>query len=52
VPFLAAPLVFGHCMIAKGVLLDGRAGLVYAGQRALAECMISLRLVRGSRARR
>lgn len=45
VPFLAAPLVFGHCLLAKGGWRDGRAGLTYAGQRAIAEAMISAKLL-------
>jgi hypothetical protein len=45
VPFLAAPLVGLHCLIGKGCLLDGRPGLKYAGQRTLAELIISLKLL-------
>lgn len=45
VPFLAAPLVFGHCLVARGGWRDGRAGLAYAGQRAIAEAMISAKLL-------
>jgi glycosyltransferase involved in cell wall biosynthesis len=45
VPFLAAPLVGVHCLVGKGCLLDGRPGLKYAGQRTLAELIISLKLL-------
>jgi glycosyltransferase involved in cell wall biosynthesis len=45
VPFLAAPLVAAHCLISKGCALDGRAGYTYAGQRAIAELIISLKLL-------
>jgi len=40
---LVAPLtMFIYCLIAKGGLLDGRAGLFYALQRATAEALLSL----------
>lgn len=52
VPFLALPAVLAHCLIAKGGVLDGRAGLVYAGQRALAETLISMKVIEHRRARR
>jgi glycosyltransferase involved in cell wall biosynthesis len=45
VPFLAAPLVAAHCLIAKRCMLDGKAGMKYAGQRAVAELLISLKLL-------
>jgi glycosyltransferase involved in cell wall biosynthesis len=45
VPFLAAPLVASHCLIAKGCALDGKAGLKYVGQRVIAELLISLKLL-------
>jgi glycosyltransferase involved in cell wall biosynthesis len=45
VPFAAAPLVFAHCLVGKGGWRDGRAGFTYAGQRALAEALISARLL-------
>jgi glycosyltransferase involved in cell wall biosynthesis len=50
VPFASGPLVFAHCMLGKRCLLDGRAGLVYASQRLIAESLISARLIsrRGS----
>jgi glycosyltransferase involved in cell wall biosynthesis len=45
VPFAAAPLVLLQCLLLKGGLLDGRAGAKYAGQRAVAELLISLELL-------
>jgi glycosyltransferase involved in cell wall biosynthesis len=45
VPFAAAPAVGAYCLLAQRGLLDGRAGLKYAGQRMLAEAMISLALL-------
>ncbi len=49
VPFLASPLAFAYCMAAKGCALDGRAGLKYAAQRAGAELVISLALLKEGR---
>jgi glycosyltransferase involved in cell wall biosynthesis len=49
VPFLAAPLVAGYCLFARQGILDGRAGWKYTGQRVLAECLISLELMRYTR---
>lgn len=46
VPFAAVPLVAMHCLVVKGVLRDGRAGLTYTGQRMLAETLLSVALVR------
>jgi glycosyltransferase involved in cell wall biosynthesis len=45
VPFLAPPLVGLHCLVMKGCALDGRRGFTYAGQRALAELILSLKLL-------
>lgn len=45
VPFLAAPLVLGHCLVGQGGWRDGRAGLAYAGERALVETLLSLALL-------
>jgi len=45
IPFLSAPLVGLHCLTFKGCALDGRRGLHYAGQRALAELILSLKLI-------
>ena len=38
-------LMFLHCAFVRGNVLDGRAGLYYALQRTLAECLLSLRLL-------
>lgn len=43
---VAPPAMLVYCLIAKGNLLDGRAGLKYAAQRALAECILSMHLLR------
>lgn len=45
IPFAAAPLVLGQCLLLKGGLLDGRAGAKYAAQRTLAELLITLNLL-------
>jgi hypothetical protein len=37
--------MFLYCLIAKGGVLDGRAGLYYALQRATAELILSLNLI-------
>ena len=43
---LPAPfLVFAWALVARGCLFDGRAGLYYAWQRALAEALLALRLI-------
>jgi glycosyltransferase involved in cell wall biosynthesis len=39
------PLIFIHCLFVGGGILDGRAGLFYALQRAAAELILSLTLV-------
>jgi hypothetical protein len=39
------PLIFLHCLFVGGGILDGRAGLFYALQRAAAELILSLTLV-------
>ena len=44
IPPLAAFAVFFHAYVLKLGALDGRAGLYYALQRMLAECLLSLRL--------
>ena len=41
-------LVFAYSLLVKGTLLDGRAGLFYALQRMLAECLLALRLLEAS----
>jgi len=44
---LVAPLaMFFYCLIVRGGLLDGKAGLFYALQRAIAEGFLSLYLLR------
>jgi glycosyltransferase involved in cell wall biosynthesis len=42
---LAPALVFVHCLLVKGCILDGREGLTYALQRAVAEGILSLFLL-------
>lgn len=44
---VAPPLVFFYCLIGKGLILDGRRGLCYALERATAEAVLSLVLLRG-----
>jgi glycosyltransferase involved in cell wall biosynthesis len=42
---VVAPVaIFFYCLFVKGAILDGRAGLYYAFQRALAELLLSLYL--------
>jgi hypothetical protein len=38
-------VVFFYCLFVRGAVLDGWAGLYYAFQRMLAECLLSLRLI-------
>lgn len=42
---VAPVLVFLHCLLLKGNILDGRRGLLYAMQRATAEAILSMYLV-------
>jgi glycosyltransferase involved in cell wall biosynthesis len=42
---LAAPAMLLYCLFVKGNVLDGRAGLFYAGQRTLVEIMLALFLI-------
>lgn len=49
-PPLAVFAVFFHCYLVRGGILDGRAGLFYALQRALTEALLSLRLIERWRA--
>jgi len=42
---LAPVLVFLQCLFAKGLILDGRAGLFYAYQRTLSEIALALYLM-------
>jgi glycosyltransferase involved in cell wall biosynthesis len=49
---IAPPAVFLYCLIVRGGILDGWAGLYYASQRAFAEFMLSLYLIEYSLERR
>lgn len=42
---IAPPAMFVYCLVVRGGVLDGRAGLFYALQRATAELILSLFLV-------
>ena len=43
---VASPLLMPlYCLLVKGNILDGRAGLYYAMQRMLAECLLSVRML-------
>jgi hypothetical protein len=42
---LSPILVLFHCLFAKGLILDGKAGLYYAYQRMMAEAILSLNLL-------
>ncbi len=42
---IAPPAMFVYCYLVRGGILDGRAGLLYALQRATAEAILSLFLV-------
>ena len=44
--FVAPLVIFLYCLIAKGLILDGWAGIYYALQRTLAEILLSLHLIR------
>jgi glycosyltransferase involved in cell wall biosynthesis len=44
---VVAPMVmFVHCLLVKGLLLDGLAGFYYSFQRMIAESILSLHLIR------
>ena len=43
---IAPPAMFLYCYVIRGGILDGRAGLFYALQRAVSEAILSLFLVR------
>jgi len=43
--FFAPPVMLAYCLIAKGAILDGRAGLYYGMQRMFAEMLLSLYLI-------
>ena len=44
---LAPPVMFLYVFVVRGGVLDGGAGLYYAGQRTVAEAILSLYLVQG-----
>jgi glycosyltransferase involved in cell wall biosynthesis len=46
---LGPPAVTAWCLVARGLILDGRAGLYYTAQRALAETILSLKLLESRR---
>ena len=43
--FIFPFIMLGYCLFIKGGILDGRAGLYYALQRTVAECILSLQLL-------
>jgi glycosyltransferase involved in cell wall biosynthesis len=43
--FVAPFVIFFYCLLVKGAILDGSAGLYYAFQRLLAELLLSLYLI-------
>jgi hypothetical protein len=48
---LGPPTVTLYCLFGRGLVLDGRAGLYYTAQRALAEGILSLKLMEARRKR-
>jgi glycosyltransferase involved in cell wall biosynthesis len=48
---LGPPAAAAHCLFARGLILDGRAGLYYTAQRAVAESILSLKLLETRRKR-
>lgn len=46
---LGPPAVTMYCLFARGLVLDGRAGLYYTAQRAIAEGILSLKLMEARR---
>lgn len=48
---LAPPAVALYCLFGRGLVLDGRAGLYYTAQRAVAEGILSLKLMEARRKR-
>lgn len=42
--YVAPVLVAAYCLLAKGCILDGRAGLHYTCQRVVAEALLAMRL--------
>jgi glycosyltransferase involved in cell wall biosynthesis len=47
--WIAPPAVFLWCLFGRGLIFDGRAGLAYAYQRALAETALALYLLEAKR---
>ena len=45
VPLIMPFLSFFYCLLIKGLILDGKAGLHYASQRLIAEAVLSLMLL-------
>jgi glycosyltransferase involved in cell wall biosynthesis len=45
IPLVMPVLSFLYCLVGKGLVLDGRAGLHYATQRLVAEAMLSLMIL-------
>jgi len=43
--YLAPLLVPIHCLLVRGLPLDGRAGLFYTVQRTIAELLLAMRLL-------
>ena len=43
---LGPPAVALHCLVVKGLVLDGRAGLLYTAQRVAADLILSMHLLR------
>jgi hypothetical protein len=48
---LGPPAVALYCLFRRGLVLDGRAGLYYTAQRAVAEGILSLKLMEARRKR-
>ena len=48
---LGPPAVALYCLLGRGLVLDGRAGLYYTAQRAVAEGILSLKLMEARRKR-
>ncbi|HET6361467.1 MAG TPA: glycosyltransferase family 2 protein [Gemmatimonadota bacterium] len=46
---LGPPAITLHCLLAKGLILDGRAGLYYTAQRAVFETILSMKLLEAPR---
>ncbi len=48
---LGPPVVALYCLFGRGLVLDGRAGLYYTAQRAVAEGILSIKLMEARRKR-